>query len=217
MNAQAICKSAVLSGAALLVLGVSGCDSDSTRVERVPPEEFSIVISEQLITLDVGELVSLEATVVDETGAARLVDVVWESANPEVATVDANGLITAQAPGYANIRVRVMRAPPGVQVSDAHVEVRVRNDVASIVLIPGIPIELEVGDTMTIRAVVKSVNGERVNRTLLWFTDHQDVISVGDHGLVTALEPGTALVTAEASETVSASMSVSVVPRRGGG
>lgn len=217
MKRRKVFRSALFSGTVLLAVGSAGCDSESTRVERVPTEELIIQVSRQQVTMDVGDLVPIEATVVDDAGHAHLLELVWETGNPEVATVSPWGMIRALAPGYATIRIRAIRAPIGAKVMDAEVDIRVRNDAASVVLKPAGPFELQIGDSISLQAVVRNAGDEVVDRSVIWFTDHTDVVAVRASGTVVATGPGTALVTAEAGNTVSASAKVSVAPPKAGG
>lgn len=217
MKRLKILGSALLSGAFVLALGSAGCDSDSTRVERVRPDELTIELSQSQVTMDVGDRMTIGASVVDQEGRVRLLELVWEAGNPGVAQATPDGTVTAVAPGYASIRVRALRAPLGASVADAEVHVRVRNDAASVVLKPAGPFYLQIGDSISLQAVVRSASDEVVDRAVIWFTDHTEVVAVRAWGTVVAVGPGSALVTAEAGENASASAKVSVAPPKAGG
>ena len=62
-----------------------------------PPVVETLTLNEQLVQLDVDETVTLEVTT-EGIGA-----VTWATSDPEVATVDANGVVTAVAPGLVAI------------------------------------------------------------------------------------------------------------------
>lgn len=60
-----------------------------------------------LVTVD-AESYSITGTQADIPEAVRpYIDVIWTSSNPEVATVDANGTVTAIAPGQTTIQITV--------------------------------------------------------------------------------------------------------------
>ena len=59
------------------------------------------------MTVD-AESYSITGTQADIPEAVRpYIDVIWTSSNPEVATVDANGTVTAIAPGQTTIQITV--------------------------------------------------------------------------------------------------------------
>ena len=71
--------------------------------EAVLAEKLSL--SQKNLTLSVGQTGSVEATLTPTPTLAQHAQVKWQSFNPDVATVDENGTITAHAEGYAYIRV----------------------------------------------------------------------------------------------------------------
>ena len=72
--------------------------NNDSYVEIAPVEvpATGVTLSESSLVLDVGETAQLTAAVVPEGTTDKLV---WSSADESVATVDANGLVTAVAPG----------------------------------------------------------------------------------------------------------------------
>ena len=77
----------------------SGCDSDSDPLDSPEPDSFEL--SPQIAILDVGETVRLRI----ETNYSVANEVlVWESSDPDVATVDDDGLVTAIFGGTLSFR-----------------------------------------------------------------------------------------------------------------
>ena len=70
--------------------------------EPVLAEKLSL--SSKTLTLSVGRTGSVEATLTPEPTLEQHAKVKWQSYNPDVASVDGNGVITAHAEGYAYIR-----------------------------------------------------------------------------------------------------------------
>jgi len=93
----------LIPAAALLALAAcespTGDDADVVLVQVMPDER----------TLAVGESLEMEVTLRDEAGEvpADSLDMVWSTSNGAVATVSAQGTVTAVAPGQASIRAEL--------------------------------------------------------------------------------------------------------------
>ncbi len=89
-----------LAIAALSAIALAACESKSNLV--IPPESIQVTVTPAALTLPVGGTGSFVATVTggDQTTART---VTWSSSNSSVATVDANGNVTAVASGQASI------------------------------------------------------------------------------------------------------------------
>ncbi len=92
---------------ALATLALVACEKKSevdnpTGQDPVNPTEQveKIEITPQASTIKVGETVALTATITPSTVTA---EITWSSSNPEIATIDANGIVTAVAKGDAII------------------------------------------------------------------------------------------------------------------
>lgn len=64
-----------------------------------------IVLNTTTETINVGNSKALEATINSSDGTDK--EIVWSSSNPEIATVDANGEVTAIATGTATITATI--------------------------------------------------------------------------------------------------------------
>jgi len=84
---------------AATALFVIACGDDAAA----PPVPTAVALNEQTATLVPGQTLTLQATVRDETGAViEGAGVTWTSTNSAVASV-AGGLVTANAPGTADV------------------------------------------------------------------------------------------------------------------
>ena len=92
--------------------------NNDSYVEIAPVEvpATDVTLSESSLVLDVGETAQLTAAVVPEGTTDVLV---WSSGNPDVATVDENGLVTAVGPGRT-----VITATAGSVSAECSVTVR---------------------------------------------------------------------------------------------
>lgn len=70
--------------------------------------------------------------------------------------------------------------------------------VASVTVMPASPV-LEVGDTLTLRAIVRSASGDTLTRTIVWASGDVSRATVTSAGLVTALAAGPVAIRATAS------------------
>ena len=89
-------KSIVLLALPLLALAVTGCEKKNRNPSA--QVEASIILNKTSLVLEVGGSETLTATTANGEGG-----VTWASSNTDVATVDANGLVTAVARGNASI------------------------------------------------------------------------------------------------------------------
>ncbi|MFN8650336.1 MAG: Ig-like domain-containing protein [Gemmatimonadales bacterium] len=152
-----------------------------------------------------GETRQLIATPKSSSGTTASTGVTWESSDPKIATVDVSGLVTAVAVGKATITAR----SEGVGGS-ASIEV-IPVPVASVTVEPDAP-SLVVDKTVQLKAVVRSAQGaELPGRTVTWSVAPAGVAQVSAAGLVTALKPGAAELTAEC-EGVKGTAKVTVTP-----
>ena len=123
----------------------------------------------------------------------------WYSTNPAVATVDRNGIVTAQKPGKTTI------------VADTYTktlrcEVEVTSNIGKVTLNADELLLESIGGTAALRASVAVKNGDAVPIT--WTTSNPAAATVDPFGLVTAVGDGEALITATTPDGHSACCSV---------
>jgi uncharacterized protein YjdB len=117
--------------------------------------------------------------------------VTFSSADPGVATVDENGLVTAQEGGLTMITAQV-----GEHQAVCAVTVRVP---MTGILIDGVNRTVKRGNTAQL-TVSFSPADTNDDRTLEWVSDDPEVATVDEDGLVTAVGPGETLITASCGE-----------------
>ena len=123
----------------------------------------------------------------------------WYSTNPAVATVDRNGIVTAQKPGKTTI------------VADTYTktlrcEVEVTSNIGKVTLNADELLLENIGGTAALRASVAVKNGDAVPIT--WTTSNPAAATVDPFGLVTAVGDGEALITATTPDGHSACCNV---------
>jgi len=126
----------------------------------------------------------------------------WMSSNPEVATVDAEGTVTAQKPGTTTITAL---ASNGQALRCA---VTVNSDVGKVSLNKRDLLLRTVGSKEALTATVAVEGG--VNVPITWVSSNPGVATVDANGVVTAVADGEAKITALSPEGQFASCSVAV-------
>ncbi len=149
--------------------------------------------------------VPLSAVVKDGSGAV-LTDraVSWSSSNPLVATVSQSGVVTGVLPGSVTIT-----ATSEGKSGSASVTVTL-TPVASVSITPASATVIA-GQTATLIVSTKDVlGGTLTGRSVSWTSSNSTVATVSD-GVVTAVSPGTATITAT-SEGKSGTSAITVIP-----
>ncbi len=180
------------------------------------PEASSLVVSPASATLQVGDTVRLHVIWKGDLGTdlAWNTPVTWSSSDVSVAIVNGSGLVTGVAAGTAAITVTsegrngtatVTALPPPPPAP-----------VASVIVSPASS-SLQVGGTVQLLATLQDANGGVLSgRVVTWMSSDGSVAIVNGSGLVTAVAPGQATITAT-SEGKSGSAAITVASPSGGG
>ena len=128
---------------------------------------------------------TLELLVTLQPDDAYLKSVLWTSDNPDVATVDGNGIITAISAGTATITAKAGKIT-------ATCAITVTVPVSSVTL-DKTTLALTEGETYKLTATVSPEDA--TNQGISWRSSDSRVATVDDNGLVTAIGAGTATVT----------------------
>ncbi len=128
----------------------------------------------------------------------------WTSSDVDVATVEADGTVTAVAPGAAIVTARS---------TDGGFETR------SLVIVnpvgaDGIEIEctqpvMNIGDKQQLRVTFIS-DAEPTDKSISWMSDDENVAPVNESGVVTAVAPGTATIIATTANGFTAAVRITV-------
>ncbi len=191
--------------ALLLAAGLPACDAldpeellgaDNKNRPGVGPattlKPVTITPDEELINA-IGHTRKLRATVLNPAGKPRQnAAVTWRSLNPEVATVDSKGKVTAAGAGLARIT-----ATSGGRTDTA--SVHVRQVVASVELEPE-RWNGPVGSSFELTAVATDSNGVAIPEVaFVWSSSHPAIAEVDESGWITAKKEGSADITVMAN------------------
>ena len=183
----------------------SGSASASVPVSVMQSAESVVVEPSSTTLMAIGETVQLTASVLDGNGQPmKDATVSWSSNDEAVATVSAQGLVTAVSNGSAQITARSGNASVSVSVT-------VIQSVGSVVIEPSSATLMSLGETVQLNASVLDQNGQPVSGAVVsWQTSDEGIATVSSQGLVTAVSNGTATITAR-SGSVSSSAMVTVM------
>ena len=182
--------SAVAAGSATITVTTEDGEKSATCTitvkEKVYPVE-TVTLDKEALVLFVGEAaVALTATISPDNATNK--NVTWTSSDPNVATVDENGNVTAIAVGTATITVKT---EDGNKTDECAVTVKAH--VASVSL-DKTTLEVFVGDDpVALEATVAPDNAS--NKNVTWKSSDESVATVDADGKVSAVAAGTATIT----------------------
>ncbi len=154
-------------------------------------------LSQTSLSLNKGEAAMLTATVIPTNAKDKTIT--WFSSNPSVASVD-NGYVTAVNTGTASITAM---SSNGITASCL---VTVTNSVTGISL-NRTSLSLNKGKTATLIATITPADADQ--QTISWFSSNSNVATVAD-GIVTANGSGSATITAQTANGLTATCKVTV-------
>lgn len=163
-----------------------------------------ISLNQKSATLAEGNSLQLIATV--EPYNASNKSLTWESANPDIAIVNANGKVSALKQGSTIITVKTTDGSN----RSAQCELTV------VKLVDGVTINISTatlseGQSLQLEVLVSPENAS--NKKLEWTSSNEAVAKVSQEGKVSAISKGSAIITAKTVDgsNVSASCSVNVI------
>ena len=179
--------------------------SATCKVTVVPTPAASITLNTTDVTLKATETATLTTTILPATTTNKAVT--WKSDNEAIATVDANGVVTAIAVGEANITATTT---DGTNLS-ATCKVTVEQTFASSISLDKTSISLKATESETLKATI--LPATTTNQTVTWKSDNEAIATVDANGVVTAHEVGVATITATTTDgtNLSASCTVNVI------
>jgi trimeric autotransporter adhesin len=176
-------------GSVLVAASARGKDSFA-RLTIIPAPVASVRLSAANHAMFIGDSVRLVAQTLDGAGSVLGRPVTWSTSNATVASVTSDGLVSAITPGGAIITASSegRSAVASITVSPIAVaSISVSPDDNSVV----------VGQTTQLTAELRDATGAPVtNRVIAWSSSNASVATVTSQGVVTAVAPGSAIITA---------------------
>ncbi|MDE5996997.1 MAG: Ig-like domain-containing protein, partial [Muribaculaceae bacterium] len=150
-------------------------------------EVNSITLDKTELSLTEGESETLTATVAPNNATDNMVT--WKSDDETVATVDKDGKVTAVKEGTATIT-----ASCGEHTATCAVTVAAKVILVTGIILDKTELSLTEGDTATLTATVIPDNA--TDKSVTWISSDSTIASVDSEGNVTAINAGTAIITA---------------------
>lgn len=206
-----VTQSGVVTGVAFgttTITAIAVADSmlRGTATVNVVPIIRNVTVSPTTASLLINNTAQLASTVTAEGNLSTTVT--WRSANLTVATVSATGLVTAV--GLGSTSITALSTVDTTKRASATVTVNPRPIVVAIVQRV---VGLNPSTSMTLTANVTGDPG--VNTAVTWSSSTPSVASINQSGVVSALSPGSTLVTAtsQADNSKRDTVTVNVIQR----
>jgi uncharacterized protein YjdB len=166
-----------------------------------------VEITPATMSLEEGQIGALSATAYDAAGAILIGRTfAWQSADPTVATINANGDVTAVRAGAVAMTVESEGKSATVQVTVRAVPI------ATITVGPQMP-SLEIGDVVMLTAVARDLAGRVLeNRAITWTTSNAGVATISPNGQVIVRGAGTVTLTASSEGKTGSVTSIADAP-----
>ena len=166
---------------------------------------IDISLDNEEMTLEIGEEESLVARI---NGIPNNTDIDWKSDNPDIATVNVDGIVKAISQGTTTIYATAKGS-----MYFATCKVTVKSDKATDIVLDKNELTLNIGDKERLTATVlpESVKDKSVR----WYSSAQRIATVNADGVVTAISVGTAVITVTTNDgsDLTASCTVTVTPK----
>lgn len=176
--------------AVITVKTVDGCFTDCITITVIKPviHVNSISVTPNSLSLNIGEQTTIVATVLPENATDKTVN--WSSSNNSVATIDANGMVTAISEGNCTITASTNDG----NIKDTCV-IQVKNNIVSVtsVSLNVSELTLKVNETDTL--VVNINPNNATNKNVTWSSSDSSIVEVDQNGKITTKKVGNAIIT----------------------
>lgn len=209
---------AVITGNATITVMTTDGGKNATctvTVKAATVAVTGVTLNKSSLELTIGDTEALTATVTPENATDK--SVTWSSNNTSVATVDANGKVTAVAAGNATITVTTKDGS-----KTATCTVTVKAAAPATIAVIGVSLnksslELTVGATESLSATVAP--SDATDKNVSWSSNNTSVATVDANGKVTAVAAGNATITVttkDGNKTATCSVTVKATSVDGG-
>ena len=177
-----------VGNAIITVITEDGGYTATTMVTVTPAEVITgLLMNPTEIELLNGETIMLEISVTPTD--AEVPNIIWNSSDTTVATVDTDGLVTAISIGNTVITATTEE---GDYSATSNVTVTVPNPVTGVSITPA-ALTFQIGNTAILSATISPADAN--NQLLIWSSSDSSIVSVDDNGLITAVAIGNAIIT----------------------
>ncbi len=162
---------------------------DFTNIQAIIVEPASIAFANASENLIVGVTKKLEAAITPEDATTKTIT--WTSSNTDVATVTAEGIVTAKGAGTSVITAKTYNG------KTAKCTITVKQQVTAIALSDE-TVSLWVGKKKTLTATATPTTAN--NTSVSWSSSDNKVATVSSKGVITAKGKGTCTITCTAAD-----------------
>ena len=173
-------------------------------IKEEPKPIETIILNKTDITLTKGTSETLQA-IINPSDTTDDKTLKWTSSNPDVATVDNTGKVTAVGGGTATITVKSQNG------KEASCEVKVTSKIESISLNKS-NITLSKGTSETLKATINP-SDTTDDKTLKWTSSNPNIATVDENGKVKAVGGGDTTITVKSKNGKEASCEVKVTSK----
>ena len=162
-------------------------------VQKIAPT--SISLNKTSLSLYTKETVTLTATI--EPSNATDKSVTWSSSDTSIATVNANGVVTAVGNGTATITVKTV---DGAKTATCKVTVTTKATGVSITNKKDVTLDCNNSSNKYYQCTISVNPTNASNKNVTWSSDNTDVATVNDSGKITAVGIGEAIITVKTAD-----------------
>ena len=184
--------------------------NNPTNTPNLRVESIALRIGNQV--LGSGAQTTVELFAQYENGDSKKIEsgATWISSNTEIATVDESGLVTAVAPGAANISATFQEQTASLQVTVTGSQ----TPLVAILLSPdNAELEAETQVTFTAKGVYGDGQQYDITQSVTWSSSNTAVATVDSSGIVSGLAAGMVTISASSSN-VQGMTALTVIPKK---
>ena len=179
-----------VGSATITVTTVDGAKTASCAVTVNPVVVTDVTLDKTEVTVEEGKVMKLVATVLPDNATDKTV--AWSTSNPDVATVDHNGIVKGVAAGTATVTVTTNDGGKTASCAVTVTEHQVVH-VDSITL-DKVKADVNVGKTVKLVPTVGPDNAD--DKSVTWKSSDEKIATVDQDGNVKAVATGNATITA---------------------
>lgn len=157
-------------------------------------EVTSIKLNKDTLVLEKNSSEKIYTTIDPDNATNR--NVVWESSDANIATVDSNGNIFAKNVGSATITAKIDNISAKCNVTIVDKIIKIEN-----IILNNENITINSGDKKQIVATINPKNYP--NKKIIWTSSNPGVVKVDENGYVTGISAGSAVITARIDNVTS--------------
>ena len=194
----------------LLGLSLTACIGVDEIFDEIPTEDLSrLEVAPDNLALMVNESATLAATYFDASGMEANAVFSWVSTQPQIATVNDDGVVSALQPGSCRITVTSDKNPALMAETMVNV-VSNPNQVGTIdIVAPATTVAVD--GMIQLSAVAKNAAGTEVDGiTFTWKSNDEALLEITQNGKITGKANGTTTVTASADGISSPALKIMV-------